>query len=160
MKTYIIFSFIVLVLVLAGCKGDSSSGEPVYTPTPEPAPAPAPEPVYEPEPEPVYEPEPVPLPEPVPTPVPEVEDWAKLTWVAPLTRVNGESISMGELDGYIINYGTDPEVMGTDVQILGGNVMERTIEDLTEGVWYFNIQTRDTNGLVSQPSATVTKTIE
>jgi len=127
-------------------------------PVPVPVPQPSPEPAPLPEPEPVPEPEPEPQPEPEPTPS---NGKAKLTWQAPLTRVNGESMAMGEIDRYIVRYDTrsDVNTMSNQVVIENGQMMEYEVAGLDEGTWYFAIRTVDVNGLKSDWSGTVSKTI-
>ena len=89
---------------------------------------------------------------------------AVLSWEAPLTRANGDTIDMGELDSYIIRYGrsedelTNEVVVGDDVAKTDPNP-EYVIESLDEGTWYFTIQVRDSQGLLSEPSNVVSKTI-
>lgn len=116
----------------------------------------------EPTPEPEPAPEPEPTPEPAPTPEPEpVLGTAKLSWSAPMTRENGESISMGELDGYEIRYGQTSNItaMTGDIEISSASTMEFTVEDLENGVWYFTIRTVDVNGMFSDWSTVVSKEI-
>lgn len=85
---------------------------------------------------------------------------ADLSWNAPMTRVNNESLSMGELSGYIISYGRDPENLTETVRINGADTMEYTVTNLDNGTWYFAIQVEDVNGLVSEPSQPVSKRIQ
>jgi len=129
-------------------------------PTPEPEPAPEPEPT--PEPEPAPEPEPKPTPEPEPAPEPEpVSGSATLSWNAPLTRVNGESIAMGELDGYEVRYGQTNNVsaMSGEIIVESASTMELTIDGLETGTWYFTIRTQDISGAFSAWSNAVSKEI-
>lgn len=85
---------------------------------------------------------------------------ADLSWNAPMTRVNEESLSMGELSGYIISYGKDPENLTETVRINGADTMEYTVTNLDNGTWYFAIQVEDVDGLLSEPSQPVSKTIQ
>lgn len=84
---------------------------------------------------------------------------ASLSWNAPATRANGEGIKMGELSGYVISYGKNPDELSEAVRIEGANVMDYTINNLDYGTWYFTIQVEDVDGLVSAPSEQVSKTI-
>lgn len=141
MKTGILI--ILSVLLVVGCKGEDSSSSPHLVEKPNVP----------------QEPE-SPVEEPVGVPqLPEVEDWAHLSWVPPLTRENGEPISMGEIDGYVILYGPSPDAMTAIVPIEGGNVREHKIEGLEDGTWYFAIKVVDTDGLESSMSDVVTKII-
>jgi hypothetical protein len=103
-----------------------------------------------------------PEPAPAPTPEPEpVTDSARMTWQAPLTRVNGESLAMGEIDKYVVRYGTEESVeeMSYEVIVDDGQTMEYEVAGLGEGTWYFAIRTEDTSGLQSAWSESVSKTI-
>ncbi len=90
---------------------------------------------------------------------PAVTGTAKLSWVAPATRVNGDGLAMGELDSYIISYGQDASDLSKTIEINDASTMEYTIDDLGAGEWFFSIQVVDTNGLISAPSDVVSKTI-
>ncbi|MGF2736036.1 fibronectin type III domain-containing protein [Marinobacter sp. DUT-1] len=88
---------------------------------------------------------------------------ALLSWTAPSTRVNGDGISMGELDSYIIRYGQDADNLTEQVVISDAAedaTMSYTVGGLGQGTWYFSIQVQDTSGLLSPPSAVVSKTIQ
>jgi len=88
---------------------------------------------------------------------------ALLSWTAPSTRVNGDGISMGELDSYVIRYGQDADNL-TERVVIGDAAedatMSYTVGGLGQGTWYFSIQVQDTSGLMSAPSAVVSKTIQ
>ena len=91
------------------------------------------------------------------------EDSALLSWSAPLTRVNGESIAMGELDRYVIRYGQSVNNLSRFVIVDGASEsaeMSYVIHNLDAGTWYFTIQVQDTAGLLSEPSEPVSKTIQ
>lgn len=88
---------------------------------------------------------------------------ALLSWTAPSTRVNGDGISMGELDSYIIRYGQDANNLTEQVVISDAAedaTMSYTVGGLGQGTWYFSIQVQDTSGLMSAPSEVVSKTIQ
>ncbi|RDW95430.1 fibronectin type III domain-containing protein [Marinobacter nanhaiticus D15-8W] len=76
-----------------------------------------------------------------------------------MTRVSGESIAMGELSGYKISYGRDPEALDEEVTIDEASTTSHTIENLSQGKWYFAVQAVDTEGLESPLSTVVTKSI-
>jgi hypothetical protein len=89
--------------------------------------------------------------------------YAVLSWTAPSTRVNGAGIKMGELDRYVIRFGQNPEELGQKVTVDGAENyadMSYTINGLGQGTWYFTIQVQDTQGLISEPSAPVSKSIQ
>jgi Fibronectin type III domain len=90
------------------------------------------------------------------------EGSAVLSWSAPLTRVNGESIPMGELDRYVIRYGQDAGELSEEVVVTNAQAeaeMSYEVSGLDAGTWYFTIQVQDTNGLISEPSDVVSKSI-
>ncbi|MBK1887112.1 fibronectin type III domain-containing protein [Marinobacter sp. DY40_1A1] len=84
-----------------------------------------------------------------------------MSWSAPATRVNGESLAMGEIDRYIVKYGTEQNVEDrtNEVTVEDGQAMEYQVAGLTEGTWYFAMKTVDTNGLESDWSVSASKTI-
>ena len=90
------------------------------------------------------------------------ERTAVLSWSAPLTRVNGQSIPMGDLDKYVIRYGQDADELSEEVVVINAQAeaeMSYEVSGLDEGRWYFTIQVQDTNGLISEPSDVVSKSI-
>jgi len=97
-------------------------------------------------------------PEPEPTPV---SGTAKMSWTAPSTRVNGEKLEMGEIEKYTVRYGTEQSIeeRSNEEIVEDGQAMEYETAGLGAGIWYFAIKTIDTNGLESDWSASVSKTI-
>ncbi|WP_225314235.1 fibronectin type III domain-containing protein [Marinobacter halotolerans] len=89
-----------------------------------------------------------------------LERSAALSWNAPDQRQNGEGLKMGELAGYVINYGQDPENLDKSVVIDNASTMEYTVKNLGVGTWHFSVQVEDTSGLMSPPSDLVSKTIK
>lgn len=99
---------------------------------------------------------------PTTSPLPELtlpEDAALLSWTAPLTRVNGESLSMGEIAGFEVVYGNAPDSLDHSIAIGDASVDELLIDDLSEGTWYFAMRTLDTDGNRSTLSEMVSKQI-
>lgn len=84
---------------------------------------------------------------------------ASLSWNAPATRVNGEGLAMGELQGYVILYGQNANNLDRRIEINEASTMDYTVANLSNGRWYFAIQVVDVDGLVSAPSEIVSKTI-
>jgi len=90
------------------------------------------------------------------------DNQATLSWRAPVTRVNGDTLSGQDLASYEIRYGTRAENLNRSAVFDGAADlidMSYTIENLSAGTWYFSIQARDNNGLLSSPSAVVSKNI-
>lgn len=86
-------------------------------------------------------------------------DAALLSWTAPLTRENGDSLSMGEIAGYEVVYGTSADTMDQALAIGDASVDELLVDQLSEGTWYFAMRTLDTDGNRSQLSEVVYKQI-
>jgi hypothetical protein len=84
---------------------------------------------------------------------------ALLSWTAPLTRVNGDSLSMGEIAGFEVVYGTNADTLNQSLAIGDASVEELLVDELTEGTWYFAIRTLDTDGNRSRLSEVVYKQI-
>lgn len=87
------------------------------------------------------------------------ENTALLSWTAPMTRVNGVSLSMGEIAGYEVVYGTTADALNQSLAIGDASVDELLVDQLGAGTWYFAIRTLDTDGNRSQLSEVVNKQI-
>ncbi|MEP0002479.1 MULTISPECIES: PA14 domain-containing protein [Marinobacter] len=84
---------------------------------------------------------------------------ATLTWTAPLTRVDGSSIALSEIDSYEIVYGSSPTDLSNTVSVDGAETSAE-IGGLATGTWYFSIRVMDTNGLASANSEIVSKEVQ
>lgn len=84
---------------------------------------------------------------------------ALLSWTAPLTRVNGESLAMGEIAGFEVVYGTSADNLDASLAIGDASVDELLVDELATGTWYFAIRTLDTDGNRSALSEVVYKQI-
>ncbi|WP_417565760.1 hypothetical protein [Marinobacter sp.] len=84
---------------------------------------------------------------------------ALLSWTAPLTRENGESLAMGEIAGFEVVYGSSAETLDQSLAIGDASVDQLLVDELTEGTWYFAIRTLDTDGNRSRLSEVVYKQI-
>ncbi|WP_349556116.1 hypothetical protein [Marinobacter sp. NFXS9] len=86
---------------------------------------------------------------------------ATLSWQPPLTREDGSALAMGELDGYVLRYGTEKDIesMSNELVVEDGQSMELKITGLDRGTWYFAMRSVDVDGLKSQWSSVVSKTI-
>lgn len=88
-----------------------------------------------------------------------VTSTATLTWTAPLTRTDGSSIQLSEIDSYEIAYGTSPTELGNYMTVDGAETSVE-ISGLAAGTWYFSIRVIDTNGLASEYSEVVSKQVQ
>jgi len=93
------------------------------------------------------------------TPAPSDPDTTSVTlsWTAPLTRVDGSSISLGEIQSYEILYGSSPDSLSNSFTVDGGQTSAE-VTGLSPGTWYFAIRVIDTSGLTSKNSEVLTHT--
>jgi hypothetical protein len=95
-----------------------------------------------------------------PTPTGDIPaNAALLSWTAPLTRENGESLAMGEIAGFEVAYGLNADNLDKSLAIGDASVDELLVDELTVGTWYFAIRTLDTDGNRSRLSDVVYKQI-
>jgi hypothetical protein len=90
-------------------------------------------------------------PQPLPSAVVPGQSSVTLTWTAPLTRVDGSSLTLGDIKGYELSYGQQSNSLDKKVDIPGQET-RYTIENLDKGTWYFQLRTYDYNNLYSQPT--------
>lgn len=84
---------------------------------------------------------------------------AYLTWQAPLYRVNGDPFYVDEIDHYQVQYWRDGSDSVKDLKIYDSLKTDLVIENLSQGTWFFKIKVIDKDGLSSQYSNTVDKTL-
>ena len=77
-----------------------------------------------------------------------------LTWTAPSTRMDGTSISLSEIDYYVISYGQSEGSLSETQQVDGAETSFQ-FENLAPGTWYFTIRVVDMDGLSSPESEPV-----
>lgn len=82
---------------------------------------------------------------------------ATLSWRAP--KLNEDGTPVGNLGGYVVRYGTEPTALGSQVRISDAKVTTAVIEQLSAATWYFTVSAMTTDGVESDPSAPVSKTI-
>lgn len=68
-----------------------------------------------------------------------------LRWVAPSTRSNGTSLSLSQISGYRIRYGTAPGSYTRSAMNSDGDTAH-TVRGLAPGTYYFVVNTVDTSG--------------
>lgn len=82
-----------------------------------------------------------------------VDDSVTFSWEAPSTRVNGDPLTLEEIQGYELYW----SVNGGETQTVEiGVVNSYDLAGLDPGTYEAAISTVDTDGLYSQPSETVT----
>jgi len=80
-----------------------------------------------------------------------------LTWTAPVTRTDGAPLSLADIDGYRIHYGTSAGKYPATVDIKDGSAQSTTVNDIPTGTYYLVMTTYDTSGSESDYSAEVVK---
>ncbi|MBK8307042.1 MAG: fibronectin type III domain-containing protein [Gammaproteobacteria bacterium] len=84
---------------------------------------------------------------------------ATLSWSVPTTRANGSALAFGELAGYEIYITTEKSGTSKVIEIKNPQKISHNVSDLSPDTYHFAVSALDTNGLVSELSAVVTKTI-
>ena len=81
-----------------------------------------------------------------------------LSWTAPTTRADGTPISLSDIDGYRIYYGTSKGSHPNQVNITSGSVTSKTIGNLASGKKYYLVMTTyDNSGRESAKSPEINK---
>jgi hypothetical protein len=70
-----------------------------------------------------------------------------LNWTAPTQNIDGTALT--DLAGYKIFYGTGSRQYSTTLVLAGAGNNSVVIEDLTQGTWYFSLQSYNNAGVVS-----------
>ena len=78
-----------------------------------------------------------------------------LSWAAPSERENNEPISLSEIAGYKIYYGTVENAYPNSIDINDGRAESYTFTGFSTGTYYFVLTTLDTEGRESQHSPAV-----
>ena len=79
-----------------------------------------------------------------------------LSWVAPSTREDNQAISLADIDGYNVYYGTTSGQYPNKVTINDGTATGYTFSNFPAGTHYFVVTTVDTDGRESQYSTVTT----
>ncbi len=104
-------------------------------------------------------PPPVTTPPPSTTPPPTSTANSSFTlrWTAPAARTDGSPLSLSEIDGYRIYYGTGRGNYTRQVVLANGSATSATINNINNGTYFLVMTTYDNNGLESARSGEVTK---
>jgi hypothetical protein len=94
---------------------------------------------------------------PVVTPV--VTPAASLSWVAPVEREDGTPISMAEIAGYRVYYGTSQGDYTDQVEVADSTTMQVTLSDMATGTYYFVVTAVDMDGRESNFSQEISQSI-
>ena len=82
-----------------------------------------------------------------------------ISWTAPVARADGSPMSLAEIGGYRVYYGTTEGNYPNRIDIADGSAEGVTLTDLPPGGYYFVVTTYDTYGRESEYSSVVSKTI-
>jgi len=83
----------------------------------------------------------------------------ELNWSAPSTRTDGEPLSLSEIDGYRIYYGKQKGEYVKGADIKDGAAQSVTVTGVPVGEYYVVMTTYDVNGIESDYSQSVIKTV-
>jgi hypothetical protein len=83
-----------------------------------------------------------------------------LQWTAPTTRSDGTSMSLSDIGGYHIYYGTSAGNYTDQIDVTDGTTQAATITDMPVGTYYLVMTTYDVGGLESAYSSMATKIAE
>ena len=84
---------------------------------------------------------------------------ATLNWTAPVARSDQSPLSLAEIGGYRVYYGTVEGEYPFRIDVNDGTAVEVVINDLPTGTYYFVVTTYDTEDRESEYSKVVVKTI-
>ena len=84
---------------------------------------------------------------------------ATLAWVAPVARADASPLSLAEIGGYRVYYGTIEGDYPNRIDIADGSADQVTLTELPPGTYYFVVTTYDMAGRESEYSSEVVKTI-
>jgi hypothetical protein len=82
-----------------------------------------------------------------------------LGWVAPVTRSDGTPLSLSDINGYWIYYGTTAGAYTNNLDVTDGTATTYTITNLPVGTYYVAMTTYDSAGMESAKSTQVIKTV-
>ena len=83
----------------------------------------------------------------------------ELSWSAPTTRTDGEPLPLSEIDGYRLYYGTQKGEYVQGANIKDGTAQSATVTGIPVGTYFVVLTTYDANGIESDYSASVKKTV-
>lgn len=81
----------------------------------------------------------------------------ELAWTPPTTNEDGSPLT--DLSGYVIRYGRSAGSLDQRITLNNAGLSAYVIPDLVEGTWYFSLSSVNSNGVESQPTGYVSKTI-
>lgn len=83
---------------------------------------------------------------------------ATINWTPPTQNTDGSSLT--NLVGYRLSYGSSPGALTQTVNIPTAGITSYTVDNLSQGTWYFVMKTYNTAGTESAITNVVSKTIQ
>lgn len=83
-----------------------------------------------------------------------------LSWKAPVARADGTPLSLADIDGYHIHYGTSVGNYTNHLNVPDGTAQSAVLTDLPLGTYYLVMTTYDVNGRESTYSAVVSRNVQ
>ena len=83
-----------------------------------------------------------------------------LSWTAPATRADGTPLSLADINGYRVYYGESAGNYTESVEIADGAALSTTVTGIPVGTYHVVMSTYDVDGLESDYSSSVIKTIQ
>jgi len=83
-----------------------------------------------------------------------------LSWVAPVARADGTPLSLADIEGYHIYYGTSAGNYLNQLDVTDGTAQAATITHLPVGTYYLVMTTYDISGLESDYSSMATMNVQ
>ena len=83
-----------------------------------------------------------------------------LSWAAPVTRADGTPLSLADIYGYRIYFGTSAGNYTESVEIADGTALSTTVTNIPVGTYHVVMSTYDIDGRESDYSSSVIKTIQ
>jgi hypothetical protein len=80
-----------------------------------------------------------------------------LTWTAPVARADGSPLSLADIVGYRVHYGTTAGSYTNTVDINDGSATTTTVKNIPAGTYYVVMTSYDTGGRVSAYSPAIVK---
>lgn len=82
-----------------------------------------------------------------------------LKWSAPVARTDGTPLSLADIDGFRIYYGTSPREYTHHVDVADGTSQSVTLKKIPVGTYYLAMTTYDNSGRESGYSAEIAKDV-
>lgn len=82
-----------------------------------------------------------------------------IAWTAPVARADGSPLSLAEIGGYRIYYGTSEGDYPNRIDVNDGTAVESSLNGLPSGTYYIVVTTYDVAGRESEFSPVVIRTI-